>query len=308
MKTERYWPEGRRLSSPENDRLTASAEGLRTACTEGILCEGLAVRCDAAHNLYVELPCGEGIIPREEGAEGIAEGTTRDIALLARVGKPVCFAVSSVTASEGKVRALLSRREAQARCRREYVNALTVGDIVPARVTRLEPFGAFCDIGCGISALLPIAGLSVSRIAHPSDRVSVGEDIFAVVSSLEDGRVCLSMRELLGTWEQNAARFAAGDTVAGIVRSVESYGVFIELAPNLAGLAELRTDLSVGDYAGVYIKSILPEKMKIKLAIVDTNPPPPTPRPLPYTATSGHITRWDYAPADANKQIFSEFS
>mgnify|MGYP002230072907 FL=1 len=45
----------------------------------------------------------------------------------------------------------------------------------------------------------------------------------------------LTLRELLGTWSENAACFAAGETVVGIVRSVEEYGVFIEIAPNLAG-------------------------------------------------------------------------
>lgn len=65
-------------------------------------------------------------------------------------------------------------------------------------------------------------------------------DIFGAVSSLEDGRICLSQRELLGTWEENASLFEQGETVAGIVRSVEDYGIFVELTPNLAGLAEFR--------------------------------------------------------------------
>lgn len=47
------------------------------------------------------------------------------------------------------------------------------------------------------------------------------------------GRIVLTLRELLGTWSENAACFAPGETVVGIVRSVEDYGVFIEIAPNL---------------------------------------------------------------------------
>ena len=308
MRPDDYTPEGIRLETAQNRRYTETAEGLHAAMAEEAVCEAVAVRCDTAHNLYVELPCGEGFIPREEGAAGIAEGVTRDIALLARVGKPVCFTVAGIERrADGTVSALLSRRRAQERCRQEKIARLTAGDILSARVTRLEPFGAFCDIGCGLSALLPIAALSVSRIAHPSDRLAVGQDIFAVVSSLEGGRVCLSMRELLGTWEENAAAFSAGETVAGIVRSVESYGIFVELTPNLAGLAELREGIVPGTAAGVYIKSILPERMKIKLAIVDTYPKPSGLRPLPYTQTSGHISRWDYAPPGAEKRIFSEF-
>ena len=293
MYTEQYLPEGRRLHTQENIRLTADAAGLLTAAAEQTVLEGLAVRCDGDHNLFVELPCGEGMISRTEGAEGIAEGTTRDIALLARVGKPVCFTVKQVIESDGRVQALLSRRAAQERCRHAFLSHLTAGDILSARVTRLEPFGAFCDVGCGLSALLPIASLSVSRISHPADRVAVGEDIYAVVSSVENGRICLSMRELLGTWEENAARFAAGDTVAGIVRSVESYGVFVELAPNLAGLAERQDGLAVGDYAGVYIKSILHEKMKIKLVLIDTFRAP-SPAPPEYFISSGNVRDFHY--------------
>lgn len=105
------------------------------------------------------------------------------------------------------------------------------GGCDPRRVTRLETFGAFCDIGCGLPALMPIASISVSRISHPSDRFCPGDDIFGVVSSLENGRICLSQRELLGTWEENAALFTQGETVAGVVRSVEEYGVFVELTP-----------------------------------------------------------------------------
>ena len=54
------------------------------------------------------------------------------------------------------------------------------------------------------------------------------------------GRFVLTIRELLGTWAENAARFTVGETVVGIVRSVEEYGTFVEIAPNLAGLAESR--------------------------------------------------------------------
>ena len=133
-------------------------------------------------------------------------------------------------------------------------------------------------------------------------------DIRGVVSSLDDGRVCLSQRELLGTWEQNAALFSAGETVAGIIRSVEPYGVFVELTPNLAGLAELREGVRPGQSAGVYIKSILPSRMKIKLVIIDSQDvPPAAPTKLHYFITEGHISRWCYSPPDCDKCIESVY-
>lgn len=303
-----FLPEGMRIDTPENLAYVSTTAGLYEASEKGVVLEGRVVLCDAEHNLYVDLPCMRGYIPREEGAIGVSEGVTRDIALISRVSKPVCFMVTAIEACEEGLRAKLSRRAAQEYCVERYLSTLRCGDVLPARVTRLENFGAFCDIGCGMPALLPIAAMSVSRISHPSDRLSVGTDIFAVVSSLEDGRICLSQRELLGTWEQNAATFTQGETVAGIVRSVEPYGVFVELTPNLAGLAEPHAGVEVGQYAGVYIKSILPEKMKLKLVIIDTHSEAVAERPPRYFITEGHIDRWDYTPADCQKYIGTTFS
>lgn len=121
-------------------------------------------------------------------------------------------------------------------------------------------------------------------------------EILSVVSSMENGRICLSHRELLGTWEENAALFQAGETIAGIVRSVEPYGIFVELTPNLAGLAEPREDVRVGQQAAVYIKSVQPEKLKIKLALIDTQDSTTPPAPLHYFITEGPLTDWRYSP------------
>jgi small subunit ribosomal protein S1 len=128
-----------------------------------------------------------------------------------------------------------------------------------------------------------------------------------VVSSLDNGRICLSHRELLGTWEENAALFNAGETIAGIIRSVEPYGVFVELTPNLAGLAEPREGVRVGQQAAVYIKSVQPEKLKIKLALIDAqdgDAAPPTPQ---YFITQGPLTHWRYSPAKCSRVIESSF-
>ena len=304
-----YYPEGILLNTPANRRRTESAAALAEAAIAEEVIEARAVLCDNEHNLYVELPCMSGIIRREEGALGIAEGTTRDIALISRVSKPVSFIVTGFEYTpDGERRAVCSRRAAQQKCRDEYLTHCRPGDVIAARVTRLESFGAFCDIGCGIPALLPIASISVSRISHPADRLFVGMDIHCVISSVEGSRICLSQRELLGTWEENAALFTQGETVAGIVRSVEDYGVFIELTPNLAGLAEPREGVRVGQYAGVYIKNILAEKMKLKLVLIDAQDSVELPPPLKYFITEGHIDRWQYSPSGCHKMIETVFS
>ncbi len=298
-----YYPEGWLLDSEDNISALKSRQSLLEAVSKKQILEARAVLCDAVHNLHVNLGCMKGIIPREEGAVGIKEGTVRDIALIARVNKPVCFTVQSIEIDgDGKEYALLSRRKAQELCTSEYISWLVPGDIIDARVTHLEPFGAFCDIGCGIISLIPIDMISISRISHPRDRFSPGDDIKAVVKSIdEDGRIALSHKELLGTWAENAAEFEQGQTVSGIIRSVEDYGIFVELAPNLAGLAEPHENVYAGQQASVYIKSLIPEKMKVKLIIVDSFDAAYSHTDLKYYIDSGHIDKWVYSPEGCDR-------
>ncbi|WP_028509112.1 S1 RNA-binding domain-containing protein [Ruminococcus sp. NK3A76] len=303
---ERFYPEGYIKDRSESEYYLKTPERLAEAAAKGLILEARAAVCSKEHDLYVELPFCRAVIPREEGALGISDGSVRDIAILSRVGKPVCFVPLSVGA--GGAHAVLSRRAAQQRCTQEYLSLLSAGDIIDACVTHLEPFGAFADIGCGICSLIPIDAISVSRIAHPADRFYNGMPIKAVVKGREGGRICLSHKELLGTWEQNAERFTQGETVSGIIRSVESYGVFIELAPNLAGLAEPFEGAKAGMSASVYIKAIIPEKMKIKLIVVDVFDSPAGTPEIEYFTRSGRLGRWDYSVKGSQKEIYTQFA
>mgnify|MGYP004481776615 FL=1 len=83
-------------------------------------------------------------------------------------------------------------------------------------------------------------------------------------------RVILTYKELLGTWEENVKEYEEGKTVTGIARDIEKSknGIFIELKPNLVGLAEYKENIEYGETVNVYIKKIIPEKKKVKLLIV----------------------------------------
>lgn len=304
-----FLPEGYGGQTPAAACCPTTPEGWREAAARETVLWADAALCDTAHNLWVTLPGLRGMIPREEGALGIAEGTLRDIALIARVGHPVCFTVMRMTHdADGRPLAILSRRRAQELCRRQYLDLLRPGDVIPVRITRLESFGAFCDVGCGISSLIPIDRISVSRIFHPGDRFTVGQDLKAVVHFRDDrGRLHLTHKELLGTWEENAADFTPGETVTGRVRTVESYGSFIELTPNLAGLAEPCPGVTAGLQATVFIKSILPEKMKVKLIVVDTCPAR-GPLSSGMRFWGDHMDFWQYSPPGAVKNVFTDFT
>ena len=313
-----YKPEGALLGTPENTAVFSSLAAMERAMQSHRICEGICTLCDHDMRLHVMLGGYEGIVERDEVLCTPDGAPTKDIAIITRVGKPICFHISGFTQQGDRTVVRLSRRSAQEECYRNHIDRLRPGDILPATVTHLESFGAFVDIGCGISSLLSVDALSVSRISHPRDRLCCGMSIYTVVKAVDPihRRIFVSQRELLGTWEENAARFSAGQTVAGIVRSVERYGVFIELAPNLAGLAELREDsrthpeLTVGYGATVYIKSIIPERMKIKLVLIDTYRTERSERSMNYfvdVAHRKHMDRWRYSPACASRVVETVF-
>lgn len=303
-----FYPEGKLIDKIQNINSISSFENLEEARINERILEARATVCDSDHNLIVDLGPVKGIIPREEGAIGIKEGTVRDIAVISKVNRPVCFVVERLEKDEsGKYVALLSRRRAQEICMENYIMQLNPGDIISAKVTHMESFGVFADIGCGIISFLPIDTISVSRISHPRERFFIGMDIKVIVKYFEGSRVHLTHKELLGTWEENAALFSIGETVGGVVRSIEDYGIFIELTPNLAGLAEPKENIEVGNQASVYIKNIVPDKMKIKLVIIDTFDYLPSPQNIKYFYEKDHMESFLYSPQECVKIVQTDF-
>lgn len=313
-----YPPEGCKINTAENNEFLASLQNLERARSTGAIVEGIVTLCDSRLRLHVDLHCAEGIIDAEEALYSPSGEEQKDIAIITRVGKPVAARVLSIDFRNGRPFVRLSRRLAQQECYTHHLKALREGDLLYAKVTHLEPFGAFMDIGCGVSSLLSVDCISVSRIAHPKDRLTCGMLVPVAIKSIDrdSGRIYVTLRELLGTWEENVAAFEAGQTVTGIIRSVESYGVFIELAPNLAGLAEIKEDAArelkskLGESAAVYIKSIVPNRMKIKLVLIDTCCASVSPPPLTFfirPEDTSHLSHWRYSPACSKKTVETVF-
>ena len=192
-----FYPEGWLLNTTENKKNLSSPSALSVAALNDSIVEAVVTMCDEEHNLIVDLGCMRGIIPRSEGAIGIDNGTTRDIALISRVGRPVSFTVSELkTDTRGVIYAVLSRKNAQQKCMSFLLDNHSIGDIIDAKITHFESFGVFCDIGCGNIALLPIDSVSVARIFHPRDRFKLGENI-KVITEFE-----LLKRILSGTGQR----------------------------------------------------------------------------------------------------------
>ena len=280
----------------------ASLEEIRALAASGEIVEGMALRCDQHHDLHVAYRGFDGLLPRRLAVHPAVSGAAREISVLSRVGRPVQFVITGVTVDGGGKPLLhLSRRAAQEKMLTFLAENCPPGTVLRGRVTHLAPFGAFVDVGCGVVALLPKADLSAVRIRHPSCRLSEGQRILAAVRSFDRdaGRLTLTHKELLGTWLENAAAFAPGETVTGVVRSIRDYGVFVELTPNQVGLAEPRPGIREDDGVTVYIKSILPRQKKVKLQILQRLEKTESPPPIRYFLTGQVPDSWSYDPPEA---------
>ena len=128
---ELYLPEGAYIGTRANDEAMASLENLIRAKALGTVLEARVQLCDGAHDLSVALGKYKGIIPRAEAVFCPNGEEPRDIAVITRVGKTVCFVVTDVILHDGEEpRILLSRRRAQELLSKTSLSLGEVADIV----------------------------------------------------------------------------------------------------------------------------------------------------------------------------------
>lgn len=216
------------------------------------------------------------------------------------------------TDEQGNIIVVCSRRESQRQCRERYISTLKPGDIINARVLNIHNKSIFCDVGCGVPAILPIDSYCVAKMIDPLEDLKGIREIKVIVRSIsEDCReIYLSHKELLGTWKEEVQSLNVGDTIVGTVSKVDTFGIFVTLSPNLFGLANKREGIKEGDTVFVLVKAIVPEKMKVKLLIksVQNNADSLSMRPV-YKVKDTHIDYWRYSPEEyTTKTIERRFS
>lgn len=234
--------------------------------------QGLVKECDDNYNLYIQFENGlTGIMPRQEvEAINVEEsGLPKTNLCTGKVHKFVQFKIKEAK-DESKV--IISRKEVQEEALEWVKRDLKEGTRVTGIVKNIKPYGAFIEIGGGVVGLVHIEDLSVARIKTPFERLNIGQKVEVMVKSIDrsTGKVILSYKETLGSWEENAKMFTSGTRAKGIVRETEKNknGIFIELTPNLVGMAEYEEGLEYGQNVDVYIKKIDNQRKKIKLLIV----------------------------------------
>ena len=87
-----------------------------------------------------------------------------------------------------------------------------------------------------------------------------------------------------------------------------SYGVFVRLTPNRAVLAEPKEQALPGQQASVFVKSVLPSRMKVKLILIETfDQEPCRPQPPRYFLTGRHMEEFRYSPPESEKVLLTRF-
>jgi small subunit ribosomal protein S1 len=176
----------------------------------------------------------------------------------------------------------ISRRKAQT------LEVLAEGAVLPGVVKNLTDYGAFVDIG-GMDGLLHVTDLSWGRVGHPSEVLSVGQEVQVRVLKFdrEKGRVSLGMKQLApDPWLAVEERFPQGARVPGKVLNLTDYGAFVELEPGVEGLVHVSEMtwskrlkhpskiVSPGESVEVVILDVNPQNRRISLGLRQTEPNP----------------------------------
>ena len=168
----------------------------------------------------------------------------------------------------------------EAEKKKKIWESLEVGSIVKGTVRRLADFGAFVDIG-GVDGLVHVTDLSWGRVKHPSDVVSVGQEIDVKILNVdpERERISLSYKQTQPKpWSVADQKYPVGSVVEGKVVRITTFGAFVELEPGLDGLvhisqcaltriAKVEDAVNVGDIVRVKVLDVNTEAKRISLSI-----------------------------------------
>lgn len=215
------------------------------------------------------------------------------------------FDVRIITAEADGEKLIVSERAVIEEELVQKISKLSVGQVVEGEVTGVVDFGAFVKFGEELEGLVHISELAWQRIEDPKDIVKVGQKVKAQIIAIDNDRISLSFKRLQkDPWEDAVKKYSIGQQVKGKVLKLAPFGAFVELDPDIHGLAHLG-ELSaekVADAAAVLkegeerefkIISIEPQEHRLGLSLralkekpAETPPPAPAPAPTPEPPTT----------------------
>ena len=225
------------------------------------------------------------------------------------VGQKLRWRITRYEATGRGANVVVSRRalleEEQATRAAELRGTLAPGAIVKGRVSALKDYGAFVDLG-GVEGMLHVSELGFQRVAHPKDLLSVGQEVEVQILKIEKSddpkkgeRIALSLKSLeKDPWAEVATRFYEGARAHGVVRRLETFGAFVEVAPGVEGLLHVselgrgrplrhaRDATKIGAALDVVVLAVDADKRRLSLGLAEAGdgeaaaPAPSAPKSL----------------------------
>ena len=186
-----------------------------------------------------------------EGATAFLPGSQVDIRpikdLNTIMGGPQAFLILKMDRKRGNI--VVSRRavleESRAEARTELVSNLGEGQVLNGIVKNITDYGAFIDLG-GVDGLLHVTDIAWKRVLHPSEVLSLGDNIRVQVIKFntETQRISLGMKQLEeDPWNSIESKYPVGSKTKGRITNITDYGAFVELDPGIEGLVHI-TEIS----------------------------------------------------------------
>lgn len=189
------------------------------------------------------------------------------------------FDVKVLDANEKEEKLIVSERSVWDEEKKSMLSKYHVGDTVNGLITALTNFGAFVRFD-DVEGLIHISEIAWQRIDHPKDLLKVGETVSAQIIQIEGAKIFLSLKRLKDDpWKKVAEKYQVGQEVKGKVLKINPFGLFVELDPDIHGLAHVSSlgdpnikDASQlakeGDTLDFSIISIEPQEHRLGLKLV----------------------------------------
>lgn len=165
------------------------------------------------------------------------------------------FDVKVIDVNEAEEKLIVSEKAGWEEKQKDVIASYKVGDVVEGKVTAVTDFGVFVEFGDDrLEGLVHISELAWQRIDDPANFIKVGDKIKAEIINVEGSKIFLSMKKLKhDPWKDVAAKYKIGQVVKGKVLKVNPFGLFVELDPEIHGLAHVSelSDKPIGSPAEI---------------------------------------------------------
>ncbi|MFA7286316.1 MAG: S1 RNA-binding domain-containing protein [Patescibacteria group bacterium] len=195
------------------------------------------------------------------------------------IGEKFVVKVLDASLDDGKL--IVSEKKVEEDKQVEKINAHRVGEVCEGPITAIADFGAFMEFAPGLTGLIHISELAWQRVENPSEIVVMDQKVKAQIININGPKVFLSVKRLLpDPWKTVQEKYAIGTRVKGKIRKINSFGLFVELDPEIHGLAhvselgmapeEVAEKVKLGDEMEFTIVSLKPLEYRLGLSLTKT--------------------------------------